>query len=182
MREDAAGDGVVPNGGETLPEVTGMDLTAVKLDIQGGAEVYDFPSSVTDLQITYEATEPIPASLPEGATGVWATDIYLGDTMVHRLIAKLTGSEWTVSIAGAEGDTATPEASPSPATKEPQPEVAGNRLIVHFPVTQLNKDLYRPGISFDWVSVTELDGTEVDRVPDTGRASFPSVIPTGDDR
>jgi hypothetical protein len=105
---------------------------------------------------------------------MWAVDTWIGDEMAYRLAAELIGSEWTVSIVGAEGGTPTPEASPGP--DPPQPTVDGNQLTVHFPVTRLVA-LARPGISFDWVAVTELNGTIVDRVPDTGPASFPSVRP-----
>lgn len=148
--KDAAGDVADGDGRKPPTKLGGMDLVGVQLELVESS-----------LKVTFEANDPIPTSIPAGASALWQVEAWSKDgSQGYYLGAKLVGSEWQAFVFDLKTATNVYVQNPS---------AGGRKLIANFPIGQL-PDLAPP---FTWSAATEYDGKWGDKVPDEGKAQFP---------
>jgi hypothetical protein len=151
-QKDGTNDVADGDGRKPPANLGGVDLVNMQLQIVE-----------SNLQVTFESSDPLPSSIPAGASTLWQVEVWSKEgSQGYYLGAKLVGSEWQAFIFNVKTATNMYVQSPS---------VSGKKLVANFPLSQLPN----LGSTFTWSAVSEYDGKWGDEVPDEGKASFPAT-------
>lgn len=151
-QKDGINDVADGNGRKPPTKLNGVDLVGVQLGM-----------TESELNVSFEANEPIPTSIPAGTSMLWQVEAWSKDkTQGYYLGAKLVESKWYVFIFNLKTYTNEYVSNPS---------VSGKKLVASFPLRQL------PNLapSFTWSATSEYDGKWRDKIPDEGKVSFPAL-------